>query len=559
MKVPVKEGNINRIVPQVNAPRERAIPEAAFVTDLSGLSNTIKQSSASVAKILNDRAAERAKEVSTKQILDQDTAFRTEMQDNLYSNEPDDKGRPRGFLSRKLDQAQGATNEFDQNYAKLKEKYLNNVGTSEQKLALSRILDSSYTGHRDTIIRYERQQGDESIQNSLESNIEIQANDAAQLSDGPSVLQAMQHAEDVQSILNKIKGYDEKTAEVENMKVRAKVAKSVFATAMEENNVAKAQSIYEGVKGKLPAETELKMKEEIESGIPYRVAVQDAFLDPIKTREKLKENLYNIKDPVKRKAAYDFTNTLAEKLIADNQETKHNTLLDSLSKGKLTLTDVENEMQTPEEQGGMKKSILVKYQKALQSGIAKDLNRMFKEQTQDKDPTPRARAVKQYSDLIDNFISENVDKWHAREKLAEAYADGIINPQEASFLNKLKTDLKDIEFNRSSSPIVNTVKAVKFWMNKNNASDEEITLNLKQLLGTLQKGEANPQEVSKSLMQNHVYSKIPIAPTLSPKGQLMMDAYGNKAMVYPDGTVEPIIAQKEKSAGAKYMESTEKK
>jgi hypothetical protein len=121
-----------------------------------------------------------------------------------------------------------------------------------------------------------------------------------------------------------------------------------------------------------------------------------------------------------------------------------------------------------------------------------------------------------------------------------------VNSQEATFLNTLKTNLKDIEFNRSSGPVVNTVKAVKAWMNKNNASDEEITLRVKQLLGTLQNPQGATQDAAKLIMQDHLRSKIPEIDTMSPKGQLMMDAYGNKAIVYPDGTIEPVVTVKEK-------------
>jgi len=558
IKVPVYEKQTSRVTPSISAPQELRPPPGAFGEDVAQATTKLGETGMKIANAMLQRAAERRKEIEAKQIADQDTLFRTEMQDVLYSTDNNDNGIPRGILARKLDQSQGSTLEFDQKYPEVKAKYLNNVTSIHQKETLSKILDATYTSNRDAIIRYERQQGDESIKNSLESNIEIQANDAAQLQDGPSVVRAIQQAEGVQSALNRISGYDPKTAETKLIEARGKIAKSAFATAIDEKNLPKAQSIYDSIKGRVSSETELKMKEEIESGIPYKIAIQDAFIDPIGTRIKLKENLYNIKDPVKRKAAFDFTNTLADKVITEQQETKFNGLLDNLSQGKLTLTDVENEMQVPEDRGGIKKTILVKYQNALQSGISKDLNRMLKEETPDNEPTSRAKAVKQYTDLIDNFLNDSVDKWHAREKLAEAYSDGIVSSQEAVFLNKLKSGLNDIEWNRSTGPVRNKIKAVMGWLKGNNASDEEITLNLKKLLGTLQTGEGDPQEISKSLMQNHIYSKIPEAPTFSPKGQLMMDAYGNQALVYPDGRVEPYL-ETEKSEGAKYMEGQEKK
>jgi hypothetical protein len=550
MRVPTYEKQTSRITPTVSTPQELRPPAAAFGTEMAEATTRLGETGMKIASAIMQRAAERRKELMAKQVFEQDTLFRQEMQNVLYNDQVDKNGKPLGFLSRKLDQTQNITPEFDQAYSNIKKKYLNNVAAPEQKDALARMLDSTYLSHRDNIIRHERNQIDQSIQNSFKSNLDIQVNDAAQLQDGPSVIRAIDAAIVTQDTLSKINGYDEKTAEAQRIDVRGKVAKTAFSSAMAENNLIKAQSIYNAVKGKIPAEIAEKMKEQVESGIPYGIAIQDAFLDPISTRKKLETNAYDIKDPVKRKAAYDFTNTLAERMITDSQETRHNELLDNLAKGKLTLTDIENEMQIPEDIGGLKKKILVNYQKAIQNGIQKDLNRMLTEKTPDKDPTARAKAVKQYVDLIDAFVNEDTDKWHAREKLAEAYTDGIINSQEAVFLNNLKTNLKNIEFNRNTGPINSAIKSLKSWMGKNNASDEEITLRVKQLLGTLQQGQANPQDAAKAIMQNHIYQKIPEAATLSPKGQLMMDAYGNKAIVYPDGTIEPVVTYKEKAPEA---------
>jgi len=543
IKVPVYDRQVNRVTPNMPEGVTLRPPAGAFGTDVAEATTRLGETGLKIADAIMQRGVERQKEIAAKQIADQDTSFRTEIQNVLYNTENDENGKPVGILARKLDQSQGSTLEFDQKYPEIKARYLNSVPSQFQKDTLSKLLDATYTSNRDAIIRHERTQTDESIRNSLESNIDIQANDAAKLQDGASVVRAIQQAEGVQAALNKVNGYDSKTAETKLIEVRGKIAKSAFATAIDEKNLPKAQSIYDSIRGRVSSETELKMKEEIESGIPYKIAIQDAFLDPIGTRIKLKENLYNIKDPVKRKAAFDFTNTLADKVINEQQETKFNGLLDNLSQGKLTLTDVENEMQVPEDRGGIKKTILVKYQNALQSGISKDLNRMLKEETPDNEPTARAKKVKQYTELIDNFISDDVDKWHAREKLAEAYSDGIVNSQEAVFLNKLKSGLNDIEWNRSTGPVRNKIKAVLGWLKGNNASDEEITLNLKKLMGTLQTGEGDPQEISKSLMQNHVYSKIPEAPTFSPNGQLVADSDGILKIVFPDGRVEATAKQ----------------
>jgi hypothetical protein len=168
---------------------------------------------------------------------------------------------------------------------------------------------------------------------------------------------------------------------------------------------------------------------------------------------------------------------------------KHNNILDKISTNTLTFKDIENEMAIPEEEGGVPKKILVSYQKGLQGGIENDLKKIISEKRRDRKPTVRATEAKKYLDLIDNFIDDNVDLWRAREILANAYADGIVNPQEAKLLNQIKQNLEDIEWNRQSGKIKSAIEGLKQRLKiQSNPTDEELALRIKQLLGGIVAG-----------------------------------------------------------------------
>lgn len=220
----------------------------------------------------------------------------------------------------------------------------------------------------------------------------------------------------------------------------------------------------------------------------------------------------------------------------DASNARSNDLIDKIASGEASISDIESELSVPEESGGIKRTQLLTYQRALISGVKGDLDRMLQEKTPDKDPTKRAKAVRQYIDLIDNFVDEKIDQWKAKEMLATAYEDGIVNPKEQQFLNGLKQNLKDIEFNRSTSPVVAAIKGVKdFFGFQSNASDEDIARNIKTLIGDIQEG-TTPDQALRRTLQKEVLSRIPDYASYPDTGKLKRDANGNVIRVFPDGS-----------------------
>ena len=214
---------------------------------------------------------------------------------------------------------------------------------------------------------------------------------------------------------------------------------------------------------------------------------------------------------------------------------------------EINIHDIEDEEAVPEAAGGMKRTQLLTYKKAVLTGIKGNLDRMLQEKT-NKEPTKRAQAVKQYNDLIENFMDDKSDQWKAKEMLANAYADGIVNSREQKFLNDLKQDLKDIDFNRNTSVIVGAMRGLKDFLHlQTNASDEVIALKMKQLVGGISSGQEAPDMV-KQIMDQTMHETLTKAginlSKISDKGQLIRDKKGNVIRFYPDGTYEAVPSTK---------------
>lgn len=230
--------------------------------------------------------------------------------------------------------------------------------------------------------------------------------------------------------------------------------------------------------------------------------------------------------------------------VADSQNERNNNLINKFSDGTATLKDIDNEFAIPEEEGGMKRSQLLIYKRALVAGTKGDLDRMLREKTADGDTTKRATAVKSYLGLIDSFIGDETDQAKAKEMLATAYEDGIINPTEQKFLNDLKQNLKDIEFNRSTSVVASAIRGVKDFLNfQSNASDEDIARNIKMLVGDLAEGK-DPGVSARKILSQEVAKIIPDISNFPETGKVMRDANGNIARIYPDGTFEEVDSEK---------------
>lgn len=570
MRVPQYENQIETTAPTVSAPRQPNITSpgvvpGAFGADVGKAYEKLGQ--------VGDRIATHLKQLAIdeqdKEVLKRETAYRQDLQTRLMDTSDEtiqvngqDVTRKKGLLLRQLGQSKGATEDLDSTYqTQLREQYLGGL-TKYQADKLGPAMDNYYLSVRNNVITHESNQLDEDFKNTTESNLKQKIMDASLIRDGKQLAYAIDDA--VRTIEPYNRKYDEVTRKVQNEKTAEDIAKTAIISAIEQTgDYTQAKIMLEGIKDKISPATYTAISDEVgkravDMAIAGDMSVHQEDSAVMAELQKGKKGLFgylsttDINKNIKESQQKIYYNSqITKRDIQEQQNLRNDEVLNKISTDSLTLADIEREMNLPEEQGGLPKKVLVNYKRAIQRGVEKDLNAMLKEKTTDGDPTRKAQAVKQYLDLIDSFVDDSTDKWYAREKLSAAYADGLLNKGETIFLNNLKNNLKNIEFNRSTGPINSAIRGLKSFLKQNNASDEEIAIRIKQLLGSQN---INADTV-KAIAQEHTKSKIPEAPVISEKGQLIMDGDGNIAMVYPDGTMEPYIKQpKTKPAEAKSPE-----
>lgn len=235
----------------------------------------------------------------------------------------------------------------------------------------------------------------------------------------------------------------------------------------------------------------------------------------------------------------EHVKNLEKKRIAEVQDVRNDGVINQMLQGTLSFKDLNRELEIPEDQGGIPRKILLNYKTGLERNIGQDLKSITSQKTVDNRPTKQSTDAKQYLTMIDAFIDDDTDKWMAREFLAKSYADGIVSPSEMKVLDPLKKNLDDIKFNRSNGPITRAIKHIKGKFNQYNASDSEIALSIKTLLNTIGSG-VSPEEAAANITKEYLKGKIPGMESLPTGGKLHIDAFGNQAMIYPDGTIEEL-------------------
>lgn len=264
IKVQVYEKQTSRVTPSVSTLQPLRPPEAAFGGGVAEALTRLGETGQKVAGLMVQRAQERQKELTTRDNLNKDTAFGQTLMDVQYSNELDNKGRPVGLLNRKLEQAHGITQEFNQTYSKLRKQLLESVPDAEQQDVLARMLDARFETIKSRVITHEHQQTDESIKLSHESNLAIQETEAAQIQDSPSLLNAIGKAIVTNDAYSRFMGYDEKTAQVKNGEVATKIVKSAVLSTFNTDGLLPAQRLLNDMKDRIPKSSFDDLSKQIE-------------------------------------------------------------------------------------------------------------------------------------------------------------------------------------------------------------------------------------------------------------------------------------------------------
>ena len=497
MKVPVYERQVKDIVtPQVSTPHALRPPAAAFGTETAEATQNLGETGQKIAGFMARRAQERQKELMVADTLNRDTAAGQILQDLQFSDELDDKGRPKGLLNRKLEQSQGITEEFNKRYFKLRKEFLENTPDIEQQNTLARMLDARFEAVQSRIANHERVETDKSIGLAHKSSLDLQENEAAQIQDSSSLSVAIDKAIATQESFNRFMGYDPDTAKVSNGEAAARIVKSaVLSTWKTTGNLAQAQALLDSAKDRLPGNEKYN---EIKDEIFKSYGDMQSQENKIQLENKIADRLDYIGRIANGTLPWENSMDLIRSIAIKDPELAEAMNKVFKSKKGYFVEDVNNE--------------------AFQE-LAKDI---FTARDSEDVSKFLLQALKENKNISRDRLAILVDAARERAKELPLSVKGqkAASPKR-SFWNSAWDAI--MLSNPITAPfvLINTVGRAK----AENAQGEQI-LNI-----------AN-DEIRKQRIKDN-----PIIGTLPAKGRILVDRYGNKAIVYPDGSYEEVMSK----------------
>jgi hypothetical protein len=213
--------------------------------------------------VLAQHMAERQKIEDERQVMERDTAARTELQDRLYKQDVDENGRPVGFLNRQKNHATGLTPEFDQTFRELKQKYVGSLANDTQKQLFSKMIDNHYEGLRGTVIRHEAEQGRELFKETVSSAVKQRISEAATISDPSLLLKAIDDAQGLQTGGLKRMGSQDDVVGAHNQVLAGELVKSSFGPLLSQD-YRKAEAVLNAARSRVPADVAAEMDKALE-------------------------------------------------------------------------------------------------------------------------------------------------------------------------------------------------------------------------------------------------------------------------------------------------------
>lgn len=289
------------------------------------------------------------------------------------------------------------------------------------------------------------------------------------------------------------------------------------------------------------AEADKMLKDSQKTTVQYEI-----YNDP-STQEKDSALLKELRDPKGKYSYLDSDTRLSlieesqRRIFQNNQTFKRDAeisrdgrftnIFTKANEGTLTLSDLDAEMNVPEKNGGIPQKQLLDIRKSIQSRIKNDLETI----TENND------KAAEYTQFIDNFVSDETDRQKGREAIVNAYKDGILSPKEAAFLNSLKRETEDIKWNREMMtnnliPFKNAITAVgEVIRGRKTATEKDAALAIKKLLAGGIEGK-NPADLANQVLFEDAVSRNPNILTIPEGGQLHIDADGTLKILFKDGT-----------------------
>lgn len=246
-RVPVLERRVQAQTGNVPSPATAPLPQAAFGENIS---EALVRRGAALEGLGTKLAAEanRIQERDNEaDALKQLNAAQLEIQNTLMNPETDENGRPKGFLNRQLTQARGATPEFDQAAAQIKQRYMSLPLSAVTRDYMDRQLTAHLTSAREQVVRHEVQQRNDDAKMSLQTNMDQNIAAAGAIADHRDLMPLISSAQEAYATMASRMGVNSDTIEF-NKKAYAGLMTKAAVSAYAEKDPMTAKVMLEGMK-----------------------------------------------------------------------------------------------------------------------------------------------------------------------------------------------------------------------------------------------------------------------------------------------------------------------
>jgi hypothetical protein len=509
IKIPTYERKVDTVVPSLSGPSRLRPPDEAF----GGDSGRALQNLGAVGEKIAEHITRIAYEKQDMEVLNRETAFRQDWQNRLYSKDEEtvkdangqDIQRPRGYLVRELGHADGVTKEADTTFQDVKKQYLDGL-SQYQYNKLAPALDNYYSSVRNGLVSHEADQYRQNLKNSIESNITQKTNDAATIRDGKSLGFAIDDA--INSAIPYSSRFDKTTREVNNEKIAKKIIESsTISTLKNTGNLEASQGILDSVKDKISQTSYDELKSKIVKG-------------------------------------YDSMQAEAEKVRLESRVKDRFNYIGQISNGELNW---ENSADTIKNVATKDPELAEAMKKVFDSKgggyLAEELgNEGFQDLAKDifsaKDTESISKflvqALKDNKNISRDRLAILVDAATERAKELPLSSGKKKTNQPRGFWNGAWDAIQLTNPLTAPFVLMNTIKRAK----AENAQGEQVI-------------QIAHDEIRKQRLQDN-----PDITAFPAKGKLCYDKFGNKAIVYPDGSFEEVM---NKAGDFTHKEQREKK
>ena len=262
-RVPVLEERVAIGAPNVPVKQPLRPPAEAFGADVQAANARLGQQIQKTGQVAFDHVLEFQQRADEQAAIELQNKFQIDLQGQLTSTENDKDGTPKGFLSRKMNQAAGSTIQFDEAARAVKKQYLEAAPGPTQRARLNQFFSAHLTNAREQVIRHEAAQGRAAFDSSFKASQDLAIGAAAGLADAESVGRAITAAQQSAGPAYRHHGLGEAEISAANQELAGKITESAL-TALIERDPKAAQDVLNGNKASLSPLVAVKMQTVIE-------------------------------------------------------------------------------------------------------------------------------------------------------------------------------------------------------------------------------------------------------------------------------------------------------